>query len=276
VVRKEKKMAKLRLPLEGVRVASIEVVYAGPFGTQMLANLGAEVILVESAFFRPVASRPGRVRASVAAKNPQVLRQYHDRNITTEGIWNRSAAFASKNFNKLSCTMDLTRPEGMDVFRRLIEKCDVFFENNAARTIEKLGLTYDVLSAWNPKLVYVNAPGLAVTGPYKYYIGYGTNMEALTGHAWLRGYPDEDHPTHLYYDLQQMDVSGGMTDWQRAVDRLGQFPGSNTPVRRSYYGLYHEQAGQKDARQPRPVGGALRCLPLPRRGRPLGGHHLLQ
>ena len=223
-------MNQLRLPLEGIRIASIEVVYAGPFGTQMLANMGAEVICVESIYFRPPASRPGTVHGDTVA-NPNLLRAFHDKDITTEGIWNRSAAFASKNFNKLSCTMDLTRPEGKDVFRRLIEKCDVFFENNAVRTIEKLGLTYDVLSAWNPKLVYVTAPAIAVEGPYKYYIGYGTNIEALTGHAWLRGYPDEDHPTHLYLDVYQMDASGGMAAasailmglWHRAKTGKGMF-----------------------------------------------------
>jgi len=228
-------MKKLHLPLEGIRIASIEVVYAGPFGTQMLANMGAEVIQVESIHYRPVASRPGTVHGDTVA-NPNLLRTFHDKDITTERIWNRSAAYASKNFNKLSCTMDLTRPEGKDVFRRLIEKCDVFFENNAARTIEKLGLTYDVLSAWNPRLVYVAAPAIAVEGPYKFYVGYGTNMEALTGHAWLRGYPDEDHPTHLYMDVYQMDTSGGMSAasailmglWQRAKTGEGMFIDSSS------------------------------------------------
>jgi len=127
-------MNKLRLPLEGIRIASIEVVYAGPFCTQMLANMGAEVICVETIYFRPPASRPGTVHGDTVA-NPNLLRAFHNKDITTEGIWNRSAHYSSKNFNKLSCTIDLTRPEGKDVFRRLIEKCDVFFENSAARTI---------------------------------------------------------------------------------------------------------------------------------------------
>lgn len=223
-------MANLRLPLEGVRIASIEVVYAGPFGTQMLANLGAEVIMVESIHFRPVASRPGNIPPSLL-EIPGGLRFFHDEDINTPGLWNRDGPFNSKHFNKLSCTIDLTRPEGKDVFRRLIEKCDVFFENNSAATIEKLGLTYDVLSSWNPNLIYVNAPALATEGLYKHFIGYGTNMEALIGHAWLRGYPDEDHPMHLYFDVYQMDASGGMAAaaailmglWYRARTGKGQW-----------------------------------------------------
>jgi crotonobetainyl-CoA:carnitine CoA-transferase CaiB-like acyl-CoA transferase len=221
-------MAKLRLPLEGVRIASIEVVYAGPFATQILANMGAEVIMVESINYRPVASRPGKVPES-SLENPGRLRGLHNKDYTVDGIWNRDASFNSKHFNKLSCTMNLTRPEGKDVFRRLVEKCDVFFENNSGAAIERLGLTYDVLSSWNDKLVYVNAPALATEGPYKDFIGYGTNMEALIGHAWLRGYPDED-PMHLYFDVYQMDASGGMAAaasilmglWQRARTGKGQ------------------------------------------------------
>ena len=133
-------MANLRLPLEGVRIATIELVYAGPFGTQMLANLGAEVIMVESIHYRPVASRPGNIPPSLL-EIPGGLRYFHDKDIDTPGLWNRGGAFNSKHFNKLSCTIDLTRPEGKEVFRRLIEKCDVFFENNSATTIERLGLT---------------------------------------------------------------------------------------------------------------------------------------
>ena len=227
-------MTKPHLPLEGVRIVSIEVVYAGPFGTQMLANLGAELIMVESTHIRPVASRPGRIpQAWVEMEGG--LRSIHNQNFDTDGIWNRSAFFNSKHFNKKSCTIDLTSPGGKDVFRRLIEKSDVFFENNSQTTIEKLGLTYDVLSSWNPTLIYVNAPGLSTEGPYKRFVGYGTNMEALTGHAWLRGYPEED-PSHLYFDVYQMDASGGMAAaagilmalWYRARTGKGQWVDSGS------------------------------------------------
>jgi len=224
-------MSDLHLPLSGVRIASIEVVYAGPYATQTLAAMGAEVIMVESINVRIPATRPGRVPPLPPDFMVRVTRNYHDRDTTTEGIWNREASFNSRAINKLSCTMDLTRPEGKGVFRRLIEKSDVFFENNAPRTIENLGLTYDVLSSWNPRLIYVNAPGLATEGPYKYFIGFGTNMEALGGHAWLRGYQDEDHPWHLYMDVYQMDAAGGMSAaaailmglWYRAQTGKGQW-----------------------------------------------------
>jgi benzylsuccinate CoA-transferase BbsF subunit len=227
-------MTKPYLPLEGVRIVSIEVVYAGPFGTQMLANLGAELIMVESIHVRPVASRPGRVpQAWIEMEGG--LRRYYNKDTEVSGIWNREATFNSRHFNKKSCTMDLARPEGKDVFRRLIEKSDVFFENNSLTTIEKLGLTYDVLSGWNPRLIYVNAPGLSTEGPYRYFVGYGTNMEALTGHAWLRGYPEED-PSHLYFDVYQMDASGGMGAaaailmalWHRARTGKGQWVDSGS------------------------------------------------
>jgi crotonobetainyl-CoA:carnitine CoA-transferase CaiB-like acyl-CoA transferase len=97
--------------------------------------------------------------------------------------------------NKISCCLDLTRPDGVEVFKRLLKVSDVFFESNAADTMEKLNLTYDVLKEVNPALIYLSMPGLGCSGPHKYCSVFGAQLQALAGHTWLTRYPDLDYTT---------------------------------------------------------------------------------
>jgi crotonobetainyl-CoA:carnitine CoA-transferase CaiB-like acyl-CoA transferase len=115
--------------------------------------------------------------------------------------------FNSHARNKLSMTVDLNRAEGMDIFRRLIRVSDVFIENNAPGTMEKMGITYEMLKQEKPNIIMVRMPGFGLYGPYRDYRGYGPHFENTIGHASLRGYPDMD-PTTLTPDYH-CDASAG-------------------------------------------------------------------
>jgi crotonobetainyl-CoA:carnitine CoA-transferase CaiB-like acyl-CoA transferase len=185
-----------RLPLEGIRIADVTVVWAGPYVTQLLAEWGAEVIRVEPR----TRIQPLTRGADLPPPPEATLRQLAQMGMTLFAYpdfqsgpdpWNRSASFNSHARNKLSMTADITTPEGRDTFLRLIEKCDVVVENNVPETIEKAGLTYDVLRERNPELVMLRMPAFGLSGPYKTYRALGTHIEGMIGHHYIRSYADE-------------------------------------------------------------------------------------
>jgi crotonobetainyl-CoA:carnitine CoA-transferase CaiB-like acyl-CoA transferase len=94
--------------------------------------------------------------------------------------------------NKRSFTTDLTRPEGLDVLRRLVAVSDVVYENNATGTLERLGITHDWLRKANPGIVFVRVPAYGSSGPYRDARALGVHLEAVMGHTLLRGYEDRD------------------------------------------------------------------------------------
>jgi crotonobetainyl-CoA:carnitine CoA-transferase CaiB-like acyl-CoA transferase len=206
-----------RLPLEGVRVVAMPVVLAGPFATMLLADLGAEVILVESVHHFPVITRgymPRPFQELVPTTGATFggtggLQTYVD-HWAGDRPWDRFVLFHALGRNKLSCCMDLSRPEGIDVFKKLIAVSDVFLESNAAATVEKLGITYDVLKEVRPDLIYLTMPGLGASGPHKYCSLFGAQLQALAGHTWLTGYPDLDLTTTQSL-LFHCDASSGAT-----------------------------------------------------------------
>lgn len=184
-----------RLPLEGVRVVDVTVVWAGPYGAQLMADWGAEVIRVEP-ITRVQPSTRGAERRTTLAQQAA---------IGTQGLaaggsfpeydpaldpWNRNSGFNSHARNKLSMTADITTPEGRELFCRLIAKSDVLIENNVPETIEKAHITYEELLAYNPKLIMIRMPAFGLSGPYKNYRALGTHIEGMIGHHYLRGYPD--------------------------------------------------------------------------------------
>jgi crotonobetainyl-CoA:carnitine CoA-transferase CaiB-like acyl-CoA transferase len=195
-----------RLPLEGIRVIDLTIVWAGPFAAANLADMGAEVYRVESGqrfdgntrahvpdFERTKRHSGGR--PGYAGVHPDARPYDVSPNANTTGR------------NKYHCTIDLTRPEGKEILLRLVEKCDVFVENNARDTIAKLGITYEVLAARNPRLIYCSLAAFGTTGPYAHFRAYGASMEAMVGHTLLRGYTDVDpvHSTNVFI----ADSTGG-------------------------------------------------------------------
>ena len=189
-----------KLPLEGIRIIDVTVVWAGPHCTQLLAEWGAEVIRVEPR---------NRMQPSTRGQTAHVTKEQVDavRNSTAtagslfyafpdwdpgETPFNRSPSFNSHARNKKSMTVDIMTPEGRDIFRRLVAKSDVFIENNVPETIERAQATYEELSEINPRLIQLRMPGYGLTGPYKNYRTFGTHMEGMTGHHHIRGYTDMD------------------------------------------------------------------------------------
>ncbi len=154
-------------PLEGVRVLDIATFIAAPFCATLLAEFGAEVIKVEL---------PG-------VGDP--LRRFGSP--TTSG---ETLVWLSEARNKKSVTLDLRKPEGAALFKRLVAEADVVCENFQTGTLEKWGLGYDVLREINPGLVMLRVTGYGQTGPYAGRPGFGRIANAFGGLAFLAGYPD--------------------------------------------------------------------------------------
>lgn len=178
------------LPLEGVRILSQGIVWAGPFGTMILADLGADVIEIESIQHLNPTRTAMRHLPDILMQGPTGAGYFNRDN--SEGFWNRAATFNYAKRGHRSLTLDLLRQEGLDLFYALVREADVFLENNAADVVEDLKIDYSQLSAVNPRLIMVRFPGFGITGPYKYFKGYGATMEAIVGHTMLRGYRDSD------------------------------------------------------------------------------------
>jgi crotonobetainyl-CoA:carnitine CoA-transferase CaiB-like acyl-CoA transferase len=196
------------LPLSGVRVLDFTVVWAGPYATMLLADWGAEVIRVESLQHFPSTTRGlvPRPPAAMLANATHLLAGFPDWE-PGEHPWNRHPMFNAHARNKLSMTVDLARPEGYDIVRRLVTMSDVIIENNTTGVMAKLGLAYDTARAWKDDLIYVSMPSFGCSGPYRAFQGFGSNVEALCGFTAVRGYADAPltSNTGVYY----MDAASG-------------------------------------------------------------------
>ncbi len=160
--------------LAGIRVIELGQVIAGPFCGQLLGDLGADVIKVEPPGVGDVLRQWGRV---------------HD----TDGdsLWWRVTGR-----NKRSVTVDLRRPEGQDLVRRLIGRADVLLENFRPGTLERWGLGWEEVSRINERLVLVRVSGFGQSGPYAQRAGYAAVGEAMGGLRALTGYSDRP-PTRV-------------------------------------------------------------------------------
>ena len=181
--------AKKRFPLEGVRIIDMTVIFAGPYGTMFLADMGAETIRVETLNHLPATSRGPFARPNKESQLTAISSPYPDRD-PGDRPWNRASNFNAHSRNKSGMTLELGQPEAKDIFRRLVEVSDLFIENNAAGSMARLGVSYDVVSKWNPRLIMISACGFGQTGPWSEYRGIGTQFEAAVGHASVSGYPD--------------------------------------------------------------------------------------
>ncbi len=177
-----------KLPLEGVRVLDMTVVYAGPYAAMFLGDYGAEVIRVESIqHFAPTTR--GRIM-----RPPKGTTGYPD-NDPGKRPWNRYATFNGSNRNKMSMTVDVTRPEGMEIFRQLLRISDVFIENYVPTAMDKLGISYEMLREEKPDIIFCKMSAYGDTGPYRDYRAMAISVDPPTGHASIRGYTDQDPST---------------------------------------------------------------------------------
>jgi crotonobetainyl-CoA:carnitine CoA-transferase CaiB-like acyl-CoA transferase len=180
-----------KLPLEGVRVVDLCVVWAGTFSTLLLADLGAEVIKVENPKVLPPMTRGTRIRPTQALldASPPAAGGLPNGEPGPRP-WNYHPTFVSLFRNKKSFTVDWTTPEGMDIVGQLVAKSDAVVENNATETLEKLGVTYDWLRKWRDDIIMVRMGAYGASGPYAQARALGVHLESVMGHTFLRGYRD--------------------------------------------------------------------------------------
>ncbi len=197
------------LPLKGLRVLDLTVVWSGPYATMLLADLGAEVIRFDNPWLFPTVTRGNVPRPDPAALDGlgPLTGAYCDHD-PGERPWNRAGQFLAHARSKLSATLDLRQPLGREAFLRLVERSDVMVENNSVDVLDKLGLGWDVLRDRNPALVLVRMPPMGTWGPYRNYLGFGFHFESLAGSAALWGYRDGDYG--LNNPVFPMDPSAGI------------------------------------------------------------------
>jgi len=151
--------------LDGIRILDLSRVLAGPWCTQTLADLGADVIKIE---------RPG-TGDDTRTWGPPFLQD-------SAGADTAEAAYyLGTNRNKRSLTCDIAKPEGAALIRELVAHCDVFVENFKVGDMARYGLDYASLKVLNPKLVYCSVTGFGQTGPYAERAGYDYAIQGMGG-----------------------------------------------------------------------------------------------
>ena len=192
-------------PLDGMRVVDWTMWQFGPVSTMMLADLGADVIKIESL-------------------DGDHARQFHRvsgaSSVLPEGL---NAYFESLNRQKLSMAIDLKHPKGIEIVHRLVGKSDVFVENFRSGVAERLGLGYDELRKHNPALVYGSATGYGPKGPDSDKPAFAYTGEARSGSLWWAG-PEDGVPYNLQGIADQaagIMLSYGILSALMARERFG-------------------------------------------------------
>ena len=169
-------------PLKNYRILDLSRIWAGPYCTKLLADMGAEVIKMESlrvydSHRGPVSPAPG-----IAA--------YPDADPGDEP-WNRNGWFNCLHMSKYGITLELTEAEGRRVFEELVSVSDVVVENFRQGSLERLGYDYETLRRIRPDLIYASMPAFGNNGPWQNYVAYGIGQEQLSGMAHMTGYVND-------------------------------------------------------------------------------------
>ncbi len=173
--------------LEGVRVLDLTNVLSGPFATMHLALLGAEVIKIEN----PDGGDLARKLGNVPALNKQLM----------------GTSFLAQNANKKSLTLNLKLPEAKEVFRKLLKTTDVVVENFRPGVMDRLGFSYEKVSAINPKIVYCAISGFGQTGPDAFKPAYDQIIQGLSGVMAING---DERLNPLRCGFPVCDTVGGL------------------------------------------------------------------
>ena len=173
--------------LAGIRVLDLTNVLSGPFATLHLALLGAEVIKVENPKDGDLARKLGCV-----PKYNQML---------------MGTSYLAQNANKRSLTLNLKAPEGKEIFKKLVATADVLVENFRPDVMSRLGLSYDVLRAINPRLVYCGISGFGQTGPDALKPAYDQIIQGLSGEMAING---DEQLSPLRAGFPVCDTVGGL------------------------------------------------------------------
>jgi crotonobetainyl-CoA:carnitine CoA-transferase CaiB-like acyl-CoA transferase len=160
--------------LEGVRVLDMTSFWAGPSCTHVLAQLGAEVIHVEST------ARPDGTRLIAGVP------------ITEDQWWERSPIFSGLNTNKKSVTLDIRNERGVELLHQLVTTCDVIVENYTPRVLDQIGLDFDTVHRLRPDAIMMRMPGFGLDGPWRDKPAFAYVIEDASGITWLTGHPDQN------------------------------------------------------------------------------------
>jgi crotonobetainyl-CoA:carnitine CoA-transferase CaiB-like acyl-CoA transferase len=161
-------------PLSHVRVLDLSRIMAGPWSSQILADLGADVIKVE----RPVVGDDTR------AWGPPFLKDSEGKETKESGY------YLSVNRGKRSIALDLDKPEGQEIVRQIAAKSDIVLENFKVGTLKRYGLDYESLKAVNPKIIYCSVTGFGQDGPRASQAAYDFMIQAMSGLMSVTGEPD--------------------------------------------------------------------------------------
>ena len=172
VARRETEIRDGNGPLDGMRIVSFDHVLAGPYGTTILAELGADVIKIES---HKGGMDPFRFFGT--GEDP-----------------NLSPRFLEFNRNKRSFTVNLKHPKGRKVLHDLVAQADAVLDNYSVEVVDRIGLAYDDLRKVKPDIINLRMPGLGTTGPKKHYSTVGVNITAFTGLTYLWNHPGVTDP----------------------------------------------------------------------------------
>jgi crotonobetainyl-CoA:carnitine CoA-transferase CaiB-like acyl-CoA transferase len=194
-------------PFAGVRILDFTRYLAGPYGTYQLALLGADVIKIES-------------HDGDETRHLLISKEWADRKM--------ASSFLAVNANKRSVTLDLRKPEAVEIVKRLVARADVAWENFRPGVMDRLGLGYEVLSALNPKIIYCAVSGFGHTGPERTTAAFDGKLQATSGIMSITGEP-AGGPMRAGFAL--CDTIGGMTAalavssalYQRTHTGRGQF-----------------------------------------------------
>ena len=160
--------------LAGIRVLDLSRVLAGPWCTQMLADLGADVVKVE---------RPG-LGDDTRQWGPPFLKDAQGNDT------NQASYFTACNRNKRSVTIDMATPEGQALIKQMAQQADIVVENFKVGGLKQYGLDHESLRALNPRLIYCSVTGFGQDGPYAERAGYDLMVQAMTGLMSITGHAD--------------------------------------------------------------------------------------
>ena len=167
--------------LDGVRILDFSRIWAGPHCTKLLADMGAEVIKVESARnwdpHRMIVGS-GNLPDGEPGDDP----------------WNRSGWFNTLHMSKYGVTCEIRHPSGKAILEELVAVSDVVVENFRAGLMARRGFDYKTLRSLRPDIIVLSMPAFGNTGPWKDFIQYGIGQEQMGGIASMNGYLDEDGP----------------------------------------------------------------------------------
>jgi crotonobetainyl-CoA:carnitine CoA-transferase CaiB-like acyl-CoA transferase len=166
-------------PFAGVRILDFTRYLAGPYGTYQLALLGADVVKIES-------------REGDDTRGQLADRTWAERKM--------APSFLAVNGNKRSITLDLRRPEAVEVVKRLVPGADVVWENFRPGVMDRLGLGYEALAAINPRLIYCGVSGFGRTGPERGTAAFDGKLQAMSGIMSITGEPSRG-PTRAGFAL---------------------------------------------------------------------------